>query len=300
MRARTLLLLLGASAIQLTAAQPQPSYDDMFPAWSPDGTHIVFTSTRDGDPEIYVMMADGTQPRRLTTTPGRDAHPFWSPDGKRIVFQSPRDDGQTRLFLMNADGSNQRPLTKNQGFCGAATWSPDGRHIAYQCSENYEPPNEKPWNLFVIDADTGAEQRLTRGAANDQVANWSADGRRLVFYSDRSGSDQLYVMDFPAGQPRPLTKPPGANKGASWSRDGQHLVFMSNRHGGAFDVYRMKIGEQVAIRLTTSGPDHGVPLFSPDGTKILFQDRSGGSWRIRIMDPDGGRARDLSRRPGDR
>ena len=125
-------------ALLLTVAlqQPQAGYDDMWPAWSPDGRRIVFASTRDGDPEIYVMNADGSRAQRLTSTPGRDAHPSWSPDGKTIAFQSPRLEGHTRIFLMDADGSNQRPLTNNRGFCGVPSWSPDGKQIAFQCTDD--------------------------------------------------------------------------------------------------------------------------------------------------------------------
>ena len=96
------LYLASQGSVGGGAAGAAQRYDDMWPAWSPDGRRIVFTSTRDGDPEVYVMNADGSEPRRLTTTPGRDAHPSWSPDGRTIAFQSPRLDGHTRLFLMNA------------------------------------------------------------------------------------------------------------------------------------------------------------------------------------------------------
>ena len=61
---------------------------DMAPAWSPDGTHIVFVSDRDGNKEIYVMSADGSEPQRLTNDPAYESHPAWSHDGARIAFVS--------------------------------------------------------------------------------------------------------------------------------------------------------------------------------------------------------------------
>src|SRR5262245_3660417 len=94
----------------LTAQSDKPS-NYMFPQWSHDGKRIAFTSDRDDDPEIYVMNADGTNPIRLTTAKGRDAHPYFSKDGKRILFQSPRANGSdTNIYIMNADGSDQRQL----------------------------------------------------------------------------------------------------------------------------------------------------------------------------------------------
>jgi hypothetical protein len=83
------------------------SYD---PAWSPVGDQITFVS-RDGNDEIYVINADGSNLRRLTSNTWEwDKHPSWSPDGTQIVFWSNRGTGRRQLWIMNADGSNQRPL----------------------------------------------------------------------------------------------------------------------------------------------------------------------------------------------
>ncbi len=85
---------------------------DHSPAWSPDSKSIAFVSSRDGNPEIYVMRADGNNPRRLTFNEGVDQDPVWSPDGKRIAFVS-YVYGQGEILVMDADGANQRRLTNN-------------------------------------------------------------------------------------------------------------------------------------------------------------------------------------------
>jgi len=100
---------------------------DNFPAWSPKGDLIDFTSFRDGDFEIYTIRPDGSGVRRLTHTGGNDAHGIWSPDGQWIVFSSSRlgwkDEALVsysgpqpygELFAMRADGSGVRQLTDNQ------------------------------------------------------------------------------------------------------------------------------------------------------------------------------------------
>ena len=87
---------------------------DSFPDWSPDGQRVTFESNRDGNYEIYVVGADGSNPVNLTNDLGYDGVPSWSPDGSRIAFCSSRD-GNDEIYVMNADGSNPVNLTNDPG-----------------------------------------------------------------------------------------------------------------------------------------------------------------------------------------
>ena len=105
---------------------------DTFPAWSPHGDRIAFTSNRDGDYEIYTVRTGGGGLTRLTRSPGNDAHPAWSPDAEWIAFASNRtgfkdetggmSDGE--IFVMRADGSDVRQLTENAFEDGTPAWRP--------------------------------------------------------------------------------------------------------------------------------------------------------------------------------
>jgi Tol biopolymer transport system component len=79
------------------------------PMYSPDGMRLVFISTHDGDPEIFVMNADGSGLKKLTDNTAVDAAPSWSPDGGKIVFTSDRS-GSFELYRMNSDGSQQQMI----------------------------------------------------------------------------------------------------------------------------------------------------------------------------------------------
>jgi Tol biopolymer transport system component len=282
------------------AAESKP-YNDMFGAWSPDGSHIALTSDRTGDPEIYIARADGTALKQLTLEKGRDAHPFWSPDGTKIVFQSPRLE-DVRIFFMNPDGSDQKVRLETRGFCGVPTWSPDGVHIAIMCSgSRLEPGTEiAPWIIHVMDAEGTWLRQVTEGEANDQVANWSPDSKRLIFFSNRTGTDQLYEIAFETGAIRQITDGPGSNKAASFSPDGETIVFMSDREGGRWDVHLMPAAGGEARRITDLGYEYGVPYFSPDGGSILIQTFPDKGARLAIIDVDGGNFRELEFRTGDK
>jgi Tol biopolymer transport system component len=173
----------------------RPASNNAFPRWSHDGKKIVFMSDRDGDPEIYVMNADGSNPVRLTNAPGRDAHPYFSHDDRRIVFQSPRANGEdTNIYVMNSDGSHVTQLTNLKSFAGVPMYSPDEKLIVFQWRESNNFRDDKKWRICMMNADGGDFHVITPGASNDQVPNWSRDGRRLLFFSDRTGKNQLYTM----------------------------------------------------------------------------------------------------------
>jgi hypothetical protein len=115
----------------------------MFPAWSPDGSRIAFMSTRDGNREIYVMNADGTQPQRLTVDDAGDDCPAWSPDGSLIAWDSDREGGAEHweIYLMNADGSDQVRVTYTSAEATAINpdWMPQNHNYLGQ-----EPPGLVP------------------------------------------------------------------------------------------------------------------------------------------------------------
>ena len=84
----------------------------------------VSKNREDRNSDIYIMNADGSSQKRLTSSPGLDLHPSWSPDGKKIVFWSYNRDGNPEIYIMNPDGSEQTNLTNNPAIDAMPYWSP--------------------------------------------------------------------------------------------------------------------------------------------------------------------------------
>jgi TolB protein len=146
----------------LTRGEPNGHAD-----WSPDGTTLVFTSLRDGDRELYLMAADGTDQRNLTRFPDADDNlARWSPDGRRIVFFSERD-GNREIYVMDADGRDLLRLTDSPGDDWFPEWSPDGRQIVFESTRDGDA------ELFVMAADGTDVRQLTFDDVWDGHPDWT-------------------------------------------------------------------------------------------------------------------------------
>lgn len=265
----------------------QTASNNAFPRWSHDGKKIVFMSDRTGDPEIYVMNADGSNPVRLTNAPGRDAHPYFSRDGRKIVFQSPRANGvDTNVYVMNSDGSDAKQLTHLKGFAGVPVYSPDEKQIVFQWRESNNFRDEKKWRICMMNPDGSNSRVITPGTSNDQVPNWSRDGQRLLFFSDRTGKNQLYTMKPDGTDVQRLTVNEFDDTAAYWSPDNKKIAFTSTRDGNT-DVYVMDADGRNVRQLTQTKATERAPVWSPDGKKIAFSSDGDGPGNIYVINADG-------------
>lgn len=228
---------------------------------------IVFVSTRDAPTinptaasEIYMMNGDGTDPQRLTENTDGDGFPALSPDGKKIVFDSNRNP-PPGLFVMNADGTEQVQLARGS----SATWSPDSRTVAYHASASGTglPTRPDPGaptsdsDIFVLNVDDGlAGVEGPRNLTNspdfiEDDADWSPHGQQILFTSHPVTDDPIISV--------------------------QAEIYVMNADGsGALE------------RLTFNQEEERAASWSPDGTKIVFACRWGGSdLEICVMNADG-------------
>ncbi|WP_020475332.1 TolB family protein [Zavarzinella formosa] len=101
-----------------------------WPTYSPDGKKIAFCSSRDGDFDLYVANADGSNPKRVIKLAGMQSHPAWSPDSQRIAFASNHGDNYD-LYVVNVDGTHLKQLTNHPERDDYPAWHPDGKRIVF-------------------------------------------------------------------------------------------------------------------------------------------------------------------------
>jgi len=130
-------------------------FDEATPQWSPDGTKIAFASDRLDPPyeqrllgissayDIFTMNADGSDIKRITTSPFNDRNPYWSPDGNNIVFSSDRN-GISNLYAIGLDSLAVKPLTNLLTGASSPNWSPDGDRIAFTCFK------DGGWDVYIL------------------------------------------------------------------------------------------------------------------------------------------------------
>ncbi len=265
------MALLGGAPIQPASA-----------AFPGANGKIAFWSNRDaGNPEVYVMNADGSGQTNLTNHPGLDSHPAWSPDGTKIAFGGNRVAFH-EVWVMNANGSNVVNLTNNSVYDHEPAWSPDGTKIAFTSYRDGD------FEVYVMNADGSGQTNLTNNASRDDAPAWSPDGTKIAFQSTRDGDFEVWMMNADGSNPTNLTQNAVVEDGEpSWSPDGSRIAFYTNR-----DLYREIYvmnsdgSGQTNITQEASGDDWG-PAWSPDGSRIAFKSDRDGNDEVYVMNADG-------------
>lgn len=219
---------------------------------------VVFTSTRDGNTEIYKREPGETVDTRLTTEPAADHSPALSRDGSQIAFVSERS-GNPEVWLMDALGILTARLTDHPAPDYDPAWSPDDAKVAFVSERDGNP------EIYLMNADGTGLQRLTNSPGVDRHPSWSADGTKITFTSDRAGNPDVWVMGADGSNPSRLTNHAAADYDPVWSPDGTKIAFASERDGKAV-IYLMNADGSNQTGLV-EGTD---PAWSPNGEWVAL------------------------------
>lgn len=266
MKTASLLLLLSLPAAGLFALN-----------WTPDGAQILEVAGDYPRREVFVVNADGSGRRFLTSNGLGHEYPVLSPDGSVILFSSYRS-GKWKFYVMNPDGTNERDLgleptgTELNDPC-RADWSPDGRQFAFPVTRDGKR------FLHVADADGSHVREIPDGRG--LYPHWSRDGKKLVFFA----ANNLHSINLDGSARRQLTQnPPDAEVRPNypqWSHDGRHIYFLRGS-----DVCRMNAdGSDVTVIPTLPGMKWYLGLSARGQLAFGFIEEKRDC--IYVLDPDG-------------
>lgn len=259
--------------------------------------------------QIYTQPLAGGEPKRISPGRGRTTCSYFSPDGKRILFASShldpnldeteakairqqeedRKSGQRRryswdfdpymdIFEAGLDGEITHRLTDAKGYDAEGAWSHDGSQIAF-CSDRDGDPD-----IYLMEADGSNVRQLTNAPGYDGGPFISPDGKWIVFRSDRKkeGFLQIYVIGVDGKNEQALTDNEGVNWGPYWHPTAPYIIWAGADHANPtarpnYDLWlarydakdgKVQIGEPV--RVTDSPAADVLPVFSPDGKKLMW------------------------------
>jgi serine/threonine protein kinase/Tol biopolymer transport system component len=257
---------------------PKPSPTSLGGGYS----QIAYASDLTGVPQIFVMNADGSNPRQVTNIMFGACQPAWSPDGDRLVFSSPclkRQDQypDANLYIINVDGSNLIPLETGADRNFDPAWSPDGTRIAFTSLRDSSP------QIYVLTLRSNMVTRLTGASGDVRLPDWSMQpawspsGTQIVFtgHSILTNSLQIWAMSD-AGLGPSLLIHRGSdlwNSLPDWSSDGKAILFSETLGAQElgwlmrFDIQTLDV---VHLRTGASGT-HGDT--SADGAWVVYESK---------------------------
>lgn len=314
---RTLPLL---SAFVLTlAAQPESKHlqnvkqlthggQNAEAYWSPDGKRLVFQSTREPYPcdQIFVMNADGSGQRLVSTGKGRTTCAYFLKDNKHIVYGSTHEAGEAcppppdrskgylwgvfagyEIYLATEEGKIVRKLTTMPGYDAEATVNFRTGRIIYTSLESGD------LDLWSMKPDGTDKKQLTDARGYDGGAVYSRDGRQIVWRANHPQTPEsmarytellkenltapmkmeLFVSGADGKSRRQITSNNCANFAPTFTPDGKRIVFSSNMHkcdGRDFELYIVNTDGTGLRQITNFGGFTSFPEFSPDGKTLVF------------------------------
>lgn len=258
-------------------------------SFSPDGTHLAYSSNASGQFNLWVIDLDAQEQRQLTDYTDKAVRQLsWSPRGDQILYTADTQGNEKhQLFLINASGGKSTALTNRpevQYFLAeGASWSPDGRYIAYAGNDR-EPTAQ---DVIIREVQTGEDDHAVRDGGVYFAGNWSPDGRKLQVNEMRSTMDyRPVVVNVHSGVSTPLdiADEPGLYFPGPWKRDGSGYWMVSDR--GQEFAGLVFVDAETGEQSWVERPDWDVEAVSvsPDGRLLAWVVNEDGYSRLHLRD----------------
>ncbi len=262
-----------------------PTNHGTAPSGSPDGSHIAFVSDRAGNSQVFVIKADGSHERQVTTSPEAKNAPRWI-DRHTIIFSVTQSD-DSHIFLINQNGKKQHEIAHVPGRNPAL--APDGQHVISMVG---------PWlsTKFILSGLHNEDpHQLTDGTSTTWNAVWSPDGKQIAYTRRDDNWLNVWVMNADGSSPTQVSHvshDEGQVQVPAWSPDGKRLAVQVN--GGPKDkrtahIWIIDPATGAAQKLAAHDQPYfdETPAWFPDGKRIAFQSNRTGRMEIWTMNIDG-------------
>jgi Tol biopolymer transport system component len=234
--------------------------------FSPDGTRIVFCSSRSGHSELWVSNRDGSRVTQLTHFEGggRVGSPSWSADGKRIAFDAIlTGTGSWNLYIVPADGGPVEPLTSDAFNNTRPSWSPDGRWIYFGSNRTGD------WQIWRMPSAGGKPEQITWGGGREPVVSW--DGR--VYYAKPAPIQGIWEVPAEGGREVQIVFGRGRNLNFDVAENGIFMMDTSAKPQATVEMFSFASREIVPVAWLPPGVPFAPSSYltvTRDGRSMLY------------------------------
>jgi hypothetical protein len=256
---------------------------------------MLFSSNREGNPEIYATNLANQSILRLTNNSAVDTQPALAPDSLRVAYVS-NQNGNNEIYLTGTDRRPAVNLTNNPGDDQHPTWSPDGDWIAF--TSNRDGNQE----IYIMRSDGSEVRNLTSNAAGDFAPSWFSVPRFLgtedwiAFTSNRDGNQEIYKVRPDGAGLVNLTKNPANDYSPSGFTGGGLLAFVTDRDGNP-EIYTITTDGGAPTNITNNFSQDLDPAFDPSGNWIAFSSDRDGNPEIYVINLAENKTYNMTRDP---
>jgi len=282
---------------------PQTTTGPTSPAWSPDGTALVYSMHG----SLWRQSLDSGTAVELTSGPGYDYQPDWSPDGERIIFTRYNADA-LELHLLDVDSGTVIPLTSDGAVNLEPRWSPDGSRVAFVSTsgtgrfhvfigrfENNSEGSTLSASPLVEERESEVDRYYYSSFDHQLSPSWSPDGSEILYVSNPevpygTGGIWRHRLDSEVAPALVRSEETSWRTRPDWSPDGKRFIYASYLGRQWHQLWTAAVdGKAEPFPLTYGEFDIASPRWSPDGQKIAYIANESGNTELRIQNVLGGR-----------